>query len=115
MELAAGVLVGYLEGFNTRRAVAPCPLALSKLLGTVNFRKLFSVMVPVVTVTYPLEAPADTVAKRNVVPVRVTAVAGTPLNCTTDDALNPCPNIPTFDPCAPCGTIAQVLLLRNKS
>src|SRR5450432_1517346 len=70
-------------------------------LCTTNFFELVSVVAPVVTVTNPLVAPAGTVASRKVVPVRVTVVAFTPLNFTTDAALNPCPRIPTFDPTLP--------------
>jgi hypothetical protein len=45
-----------------------------------NFRKLVKVVAPVVTVTYPVEAPAGTVASRYVVPVSVTAAASSCLD-----------------------------------
>ena len=66
-----------------------------------NFCALVSMVVPVVTVTYPFDAPAGTVAKRNVVPVAVTVVACMPLNFTIDEPLNPWPRIPIFDPTFP--------------
>ena len=73
---------------------APAPHELC----TMNFSKLFSVVLPVVTVTNPSLAPAGTVARMKVVPVRVWVAAVTPLNFTTDDALNPWPKMPIFDP-----------------
>jgi hypothetical protein len=68
---------------------------------TVNLRRLVRAVVPVVTVTYPLVAPAGTVACRNVVPVRVTVVAWTPLNFTSEELLNPWPRIPIVLPTFP--------------
>src|SRR5580700_4795409 len=62
---------------------------------------LLSTVAPVVTVTNPVLAPAGTTAERYVVPVRVTAVAGTPLNATTEELLNPWPRIPTVVPTFP--------------
>src|SRR5579863_3919152 len=70
-------------------------------LWTINFLELVSVAAPVVTVTYPSVAPVGTVASRKVLPFRVTVVAFTPLNFTTDDALNPWPRMPIFEPTLP--------------
>src|SRR5450631_1113193 len=76
-------------------------VALLHELCTMNFFELVSVVAPVVTVTNPSVALAGTVASRNVDPVRVTVVAVAPLHFTTDDALNPCPRMPIFDPTLP--------------
>src|ERR1700692_4316749 len=86
---------------------------------TINFLELVSFTAPVGTVTNPSFAPAGTVATRNVAPVRVTVVAVTPLNFTTEDALNPCPRIPIFDPtfplvsCRSTNAGSPVLTLKN--
>src|SRR5450432_2550933 len=92
---------------------------LDQELWTVNFFELVRFTVPVVTVTNPSVALAGTVASRNVAPVRVTVVAVTPLNFTTDDALNPCPRMPIFDPtlpavsCSSTNAGSPVLTLKN--
>src|ERR1051326_2993684 len=70
-------------------------------LCTTNFFELVRMVVPVVTVTSPSVAPAGTVANRKVDPVRVTVVGATPLDLTTDDALNPWPRMPIFEPPLP--------------
>lgn len=70
---------------------------------TLNVFVLVSVLVPVVTVTVPVCAPAGTVARMNVVPVSVFVVAVVPPNFTTDDELKPWPRIPICDPSLPAG------------
>ena len=62
---------------------------LSSVGFTLKVCELVSVVAPVVTVTDPVSAAAGTVAVRKVVPVRVTVVACTPPNFTTDPAVNP--------------------------
>src|SRR5208283_356500 len=69
-------------------------------LCTIKVCVLVRVVVPVVTVTLPSDAPAGTVAVMKPVSVRVEG-AVTPLNFTTDDELKSKPRIPTEDPTLP--------------
>ena len=62
---------------------------------TLNDLRDVNVVVPVVTVTLPVSAPAGTVARMKVLPVRVLVGATVPPNFTTDDEEKPWPRMPT--------------------
>jgi hypothetical protein len=68
---------------------------------TLNVFALVNVVVPVVTVTAPVSAPAGTVAVMNVVPESTMVVAFVPPNLTTEALLKPCPRMPIFAPSLP--------------
>jgi hypothetical protein len=71
---------------------------------TLNCLGAVKVVVPVVTVTFPVSAPAGTVARMKVLPVSCLVVAAVPPNFTTDDELKPWPRMPTRVPSLPAGT-----------
>ena len=68
---------------------------------TLKICALVNVVVPVVTVTNPVSAPAGNVAVMNVVPLGAMVVAGVPSNSTTEELLKPCPRMPIFAPSLP--------------
>jgi hypothetical protein len=76
-------------------------LKLGKVGVTRNVLLLVSVVTPVVTVTFPVSAPAGTVALMKVVPLSVIEVACTPPKFTTDELLKSCPRTPIFAPSLP--------------
>ena len=67
---------------------------------TRNAVLLVSVVAPVVTVTFPVKAPAGTVALMKVLS-RVVEAAATPSNFTTEALLKPWPKISILAPCLP--------------
>jgi hypothetical protein len=71
---------------------------------TLNCLGAVKVVVPVVTVTFPVSAPAGTVARMKVLPVSCLVVAAVPPNFTTDGEPKPWPGMPTRVPSLPAGT-----------
>lgn len=66
------------------------------------------VVVPFVPVTFPVSAPAGTVARMKVLPVSCLVVAAVPPNFTTDDEPKPWPRMPTRVPSLPAGVTNEM-------